>query len=67
MEREFKFYKIIKNRSNENKLAFDLLYENKLNGNCIGLLRVELESYMKCIYLSRVNQAIADDLLNQFF
>ena len=67
MDKECAFYRIIMNRSNENERAFSLLYENQLFGHCIALLRLETESYMKCIYLSQFYRTTKEKLINQFF
>jgi hypothetical protein len=41
----------VKNRSIENKKAFQLLFESKLYGVAIGILRQELDSLIRLSYL----------------
>ena len=46
-----KFIKQINARSNENQNAFNLLYEKKCYGVCIGIIRQELDSLLRASYL----------------
>lgn len=49
------FIELVKNRSEENKLSLSKLYENRLFGNCISILRQEIDTFMRIIYLGRLN------------
>jgi hypothetical protein len=46
-----KFCGIILKRSEENSKSIKLLYEQQLYGNCISILRQELDSMVRVIYL----------------
>lgn len=46
-----KFIKQVNARSEENKKSFDLLYEQKCYGVCIGIIRQELDSLQRVNYL----------------
>lgn len=46
-----KFCRIIRQRSEENKKAMSLLVENRLLGNAVSVLRQELDSMVRIIYL----------------
>ena len=46
-----KFIKQIDARTNENQKAFNLLYEQKCYGVCIGIIRQELDSLLRAMYL----------------
>lgn len=46
-----KFISLIKQRSCENKKAFDALYQLQLYGNCLSVVRQELDSLIRVIYL----------------
>ena len=48
---EIKFYNLIKHRSIDNQKAFDVLYKNKLYGHCMSVLRQELDSYIRVMFL----------------
>ncbi len=48
------FINLIKNRSAENEKAVQLLFEQKLFGNCISILRQELDSFIRIMYLGRI-------------
>ena len=50
-----KFVELIRNRSEENKLSLNKLYENRLLGNCISILRQEVDTFIRIIYLGRLN------------
>lgn len=52
-----KFCRILKNRSNENELSFNLLFDNRMYGNCISILRQELDSLIRVIYLLNISNA----------
>jgi hypothetical protein len=46
-----RFCRIVRQRSEENKKAMSLLVENKLLGNAVSVLRQELDSMVRVIYL----------------
>jgi hypothetical protein len=45
------FISIVNQRTNENKKSFEVLYQNQLFGNCFSILRQELDSMVRIIYL----------------
>lgn len=49
------FIELIKRRSEENKLSLNSLYENQLFGNCISILRQEIDTFIRVIYLGRLS------------
>ena len=49
-----KFIEIVKTRSAENKKSIHLLFENGIIGNCISILRQELDSFIRVIYLGKL-------------
>lgn len=49
-----KFIEIVKSRSNENTNSIQLLYKNDLIGNCLSVLRQELDSFIRVIYLGKL-------------
>lgn len=51
-----RFCNIVKNRSDENAKTIKLLYENKLYGNCVGILRQELDSMIRVLFLLTCEQ-----------
>ena len=51
-----KFCNIVKNRSEENAKTIKLLYENKLYGNCVSILRQELDSMVRVLFLLTCEQ-----------
>lgn len=52
-----KFCNIVKNRSEENAKTIKLLYENQLYGNCVGILRQELDSMVRVLFLLACEQS----------
>lgn len=52
-----KFCNIVKNRSEENEKTIKLLYENKLYRNCVSILRQELDSMVRVLFLLTCEQA----------
>lgn len=52
-----KFCNIVKNRSEENAKTIKLLYENQLYGNCVGILRQELDSMVRVLFLLTCEQS----------
>lgn len=49
-----KFVEIVKSRSKENTDSINLLFEKGIIGNCISILRQELDSFIRVIYLSKL-------------
>ena len=49
-----KFIELVINRSNENSKAIRNLYNENLIGGCMSILRQELDSFVRIIYLGRV-------------
>jgi len=60
-----KFCKILRNRSIENKKSFDVLFANKLYGNCFSVLRQELDSMVRVVYLLNISEIDKRNLLIQ--
>jgi hypothetical protein len=50
-----KYISLIKNRSEENQKALALLVSQRLFGNCISILRQELDSFVRVIYLGQIS------------
>jgi hypothetical protein len=46
---------LIQKRSEENGKAIKLLFEQNLFGNCISILRQELDSFIRIMYLGRIS------------
>jgi hypothetical protein len=46
-----KFCLLLKKRSSENNNSLRILFDNRLYGNCISILRQELDSMIRAIYL----------------
>lgn len=59
------FCNIIRKRSAENKKSIKLLYENQLYGNAISILRQELDSMIRVLYLLSRNQHVREQLIEQ--
>ena len=51
------FCNIVRTRSEENLKTIKLLYENKLYGNCVSILRQELDSMVRVLFLLTCEQA----------
>lgn len=49
-----KFCGILRTRSAENKESFDVLFQNGLYGNCFSVLRQELDSMIRVIFLLNI-------------
>lgn len=60
-----KFCNIVKNHSIENSKAINLLYEHKLYGNCISVLRQELDSMVRVLFLLTCNTDLRINLITQ--
>jgi hypothetical protein len=60
-----KFCGILRSRSAENKKSFDVLFENNLYGNCFSVLRQELDSMIRVIYLLNIPEISKRKLLVQ--
>ncbi|PXY02927.1 hypothetical protein DF185_02200 [Marinifilum breve] len=58
-----KFCRILRDRSEENKSSFSVLYKNKLYGNCFSVLRQELDSMVRVIYLINIPDISQRELL----
>lgn len=50
-----KYISLIQNRSEENKRSLNLLFPQELFGNCISILRQELDSFIRVMYLGRIS------------
>ncbi len=50
-----KYISLIQNRSEENKKALTLLFSQGLFGNCVSILRQELDSFIRVMYLGRIS------------
>ena len=60
-----KFCTIVKKRSAENAQSIKLLYENKLYGNCVAILRQELDSMVRVLFLLSQPINIRKQLIKQ--
>ena len=50
MNRHTRFVSIISNRSKKNLESFNLLFNKRLYGNCMSIIRMELDSYIRLYY-----------------
>ncbi|MCL7987389.1 hypothetical protein M8998_05485 [Sphingobacterium sp. lm-10] len=50
-----KYIALIQKRSEENEKAIMLLFDQNLIGNCIAILRQELDSFIRVMYLGRIS------------
>ena len=50
-----KYISLIQNRSEENKKALRLLFSQGLFGNYVSILRQELDSFIRVMYLGRIS------------
>jgi len=50
-----KYISLIQNRSEENKKALTLLFSQGLFGNYVSILRQELDSFIRVMYLGRIS------------
>ena len=57
------FCGILRNRSEENKKSFEVLFGNNLYGNCFSILRQELDSMVRVIYLLNIPEISKRELL----
>lgn len=48
---------LIQKRSEENRQSLQLLFEQQLFGNCVAILRQELDSFVRILYLGRIPDA----------
>ncbi|MEE9361401.1 MAG: hypothetical protein V3U92_02250 [Cellulophaga sp.] len=60
-----KFCGILRSRSTENKISFEVLFEQNLYGNCFSVLRQELDSMVRVIYLLNIPEISERELLVQ--
>ena len=60
-----KFIELIKKRSEENNKAIKMLFDQSLIGNCLSILRQELDSFIRIIYLGRLSDFIDRERLMQ--
>lgn len=63
------FCRQVRDRSSENKRAISLLYQNSLPGNMMSILRQELDSMVRCIFLRSIEdqsyrQALIHDAIS---
>lgn len=65
MEYLKQFCEIVRKRSEENSKSIKLLYENKLYGNCISILRQELDSMVRVLFLLSQKQETRQVLIQQ--
>lgn len=57
------FCNILRKRSEDNQQSFNVLYANRLYGNCFSVLRQELDSIVRAIYLLDISDI---ELRNNF-
>lgn len=60
------FISIVESRSDENKKSIELLFEANLISNCISILREELDSFIRVIYLGKSDMPERMRLITQF-
>lgn len=61
-----KYIELIKNRSEENRKSISLLFRQNLIGNCLSILRQELDSFIRLMYLGRISDiSERERLMNQ--
>lgn len=60
-----KFCQIVRQRSEENKKSISLLVDNKILGPAISILRQELDSIVRVIYLLSCNEDRKEDLIQK--
>ena len=58
-----RFCQLLRKRSEENKNSFEVLFRNRLYGNCFSVLRQELDSMVNVIYLLNETDLSLDDLI----
>lgn len=61
------FCNIVKKRSEENSKAIEILVKNKLYSNAVSVLRFELDSMIRVLYLLSCDQRTRNIHLQQFF
>lgn len=66
MNQNEKFISIISKRSNENLKSFNLLFSEKLYGNCMSVIRMELDTYIRLYYFEN-NCGDRESMLKSFF
>jgi hypothetical protein len=49
------FVELVRLRSEENRNSLELLYDKELIGNCMSILRQELDTFIRIIYLGRLS------------
>ncbi|MCB0628908.1 MAG: hypothetical protein R2824_24345 [Saprospiraceae bacterium] len=61
-----KFLILLENRSNENKESISLLMQNGLLGNAISVLRQEIDSFIRVVYLAQMTDfSYREELMNR--
>ena len=55
MNTKQRYIELIKTRSEENRKSIGLLFGQNLIGNCLSILRQELDSFIRLIYLGRIS------------
>ena len=61
------FCRLIRSRSKENAEAFSVLFQNRNYGNCLSVLRQELDSLVRVLFLLNQQPDVQDDLIKQLF
>lgn len=57
------FCRMVRSRSQENSQAMDLMYSRRLYGQCMAILRQEVDSMVRTIFLLKAKPAHREDLL----
>lgn len=57
------YISLIKKRSEENEISLKLLFNENLFGNCVSILRQELDSFIRIMYLGRISDFIERERL----
>ena len=61
------FLSTTKQKAHENEKAFNLLYENKMYVTCVYLLRIQLDCYVRLLYLKEQTEEKRTVLLENFY
>ena len=67
-EQNFSYFcKTVRTKSQENHESFVLLYSNQKFSTCVSLLRIQLDCYIRLMYLKQQSEEIRNDLLEDFY
>ena len=60
------FLRAVRARSDENWASFGALLKERNFGNAIGLLRLEIDTFLRLVYLQSVDDVTASVLISDF-